>query len=596
MSDVLMATKLGPLGLPDPQHTSRDRNVPGAYRYTPITKSGGIRLLRLQPSEREGSSIHCSLFHYSQPLNNKFQRSDLYEALSYVWGNALERRRIFVDGFQFEVTWNLHRALEHLRHPVLERILWVDAVCIDQQNDDEKAHQVASMASIYARANRVVVWLGDDTHGGEVALEAIRVANPKALSYGTSGDDQELGRTLVLRLLKNPWFERMWVLQEVAAARQVIMKCGHAEIDGVAFCSGLDSLGVSSDIDSSLKATIRTATHLIRAAPWRSRNLASVSAERFSLDIGPLAELVDMYRNRKATDCRDKIFALLGMSNDNWQGKNARIVADYRSSWDAICEQFFQSLYSREISTHPWRTRGITAIHGRAQILGQLAFDEGEIPQGETLQEVEVRFCGSRSRKAGEKQKWRLQMGANPVRPGDVVCLLQGASRFTIIRPAGVDWIIFRAAVGPPVGAYYMHGTVFPYELELLWDWHIPEPEGTERSSPVAAGPKADSASWRFHLDSAQRLRRLWPVLSVLPTHELLVENLRDTILRFGVALEKSAVDPTSRGAASEMSRFADKLMNEIGSLTAVCLAAEVGKRRVKWSPELWGIEDSQMR
>jgi hypothetical protein len=92
---------------------------------------------------------------------------------------------------------------------VLERILWVDAVCIDQQNDDEKAHQVASMASIYARANRVIVWLGDDTYGGDVALEALRVANSKASSYRIQGDGQE--RDLILHLLQNPWFERMWV-------------------------------------------------------------------------------------------------------------------------------------------------------------------------------------------------------------------------------------------------------------------------------------------------------------------------------------------------------------------------------------------------
>jgi hypothetical protein len=358
------------------------------------------------------------------------------------------------------------------------------------------------------------------------------------------------------------------------------MKCGHVEIDGIAFCSGLDNLDLFDNIDSSpsLKATIDTATHLIRAAPFRSRNFASVSSERFSLDIGPLGQLVDMYCNRKATDRRDKIFALLGMSNDNWQGKNTRIAVDYKSSWDAICRQFFQILYSREISANPWRTSGITAVEGRAQILGQLAFDEAESLHGETLQEVDVRFCGSRSRKAGEKQKWRLQVGANPVRPGDVVCLLRGASRFTIIRPDGLDWIIVRAAVGPPVRAY-MHGIAFPYELELLWDWQISGPEETKGSLPVVAGLKVDNAGWQSHLDGAQRLRRLWPVLSTLPTHELLVKNLRDTILHFGMAVEKGAADvATRREAAPEMTRFADQFMDEIGSWTAVCLAAEGGQ------------------
>jgi hypothetical protein len=105
------------------------------------------------------------------------------------------------------------------------------------------------------------------------------------------------------------------VLQEVAAARHVLIMCGSTTIDGYAFCLGLQSLRLSYDALPDLWNPIRSVTYLIRGSIFRPKYATSLSG-RVSLGIRPLGELIDMYHTYKATDRRDKVFALLGMSSD----------------------------------------------------------------------------------------------------------------------------------------------------------------------------------------------------------------------------------------------------------------------------------------
>lgn len=83
-----------------------------------------------------------------------------YEALSYTWGSAHKQYDIEISGNTLPITENLHLALQHLRHPEEDRILWIDAICIDQDNVGERGHQVRQMASIYERVVRAIIWLG----------------------------------------------------------------------------------------------------------------------------------------------------------------------------------------------------------------------------------------------------------------------------------------------------------------------------------------------------------------------------------------------------------------------------------------------------
>jgi len=126
------------------------------------------------PHENESSPIECELFHYS--LQDSSRGIHLYDALSYVWGSSEKRRSIFINKHELAVTENLHAALSHLRDKNLERILWVDAICINQADIQERSYQVRSMGKIYSKGSRVIVWLGEAVDNSDQALEAIRVA------------------------------------------------------------------------------------------------------------------------------------------------------------------------------------------------------------------------------------------------------------------------------------------------------------------------------------------------------------------------------------------------------------------------------------
>jgi hypothetical protein len=175
------------------------------YRHAPLSpEKESIRLLRLLPHEDESADIQCELFEYS--LQRLCQGNHLYEALSYVWGNPDEKLPIFIGKQRFDVTVNLHAALSRLRNHSIERILWIDAIGIDQENQEEKEHQIQFMARIYNQANRVIVWLGETAEDSDLALEEIRVAGEKK-----SASLNETSQHALLALLQRPWFRRIWV-------------------------------------------------------------------------------------------------------------------------------------------------------------------------------------------------------------------------------------------------------------------------------------------------------------------------------------------------------------------------------------------------
>jgi hypothetical protein len=176
------------------------------YRYHPLLPGPDkIRLLRLKPDEDETAPIQCELFDYS--LQKSTKGTHLYEALSYVWGDPKETSPIRVDGNQFPVTVKLHEALSRLRDRSIERIIWVDAVCIDQNDDPEKKHQIGLMSKIYSQANRVIIWLGEAADDSDLAVEEIRVAGSKK---STDSSNETIQRA-IRALLGRAWFRRIWV-------------------------------------------------------------------------------------------------------------------------------------------------------------------------------------------------------------------------------------------------------------------------------------------------------------------------------------------------------------------------------------------------
>ena len=125
------------------------------YQYTPLSpKSREVRLLTLRSGNWD-DEIQCVTQVVSLDL------SPVYEAISYAWGSSKDTKAIFVDGYKVHVKINLESVLRHLRRPTQPLSLWVDALCIDQENVTEKTHQVSMMGEIYSGCSRVYIWLGN---------------------------------------------------------------------------------------------------------------------------------------------------------------------------------------------------------------------------------------------------------------------------------------------------------------------------------------------------------------------------------------------------------------------------------------------------
>jgi Heterokaryon incompatibility protein (HET) len=142
-----------------------------SYKYLPLKPAsqpdGEFRILTLFPG-REESTIECTLQHAS------FNNPPPYEALSYTWGNPKgpkndipvrgkpkKKFRIQLEGKRKRVGYNLEAALQQLRDETRPVTLWIDAICIDQSNREERSEQVNVMARIYSQASQVIVWLGE---------------------------------------------------------------------------------------------------------------------------------------------------------------------------------------------------------------------------------------------------------------------------------------------------------------------------------------------------------------------------------------------------------------------------------------------------
>jgi hypothetical protein len=179
------------------------------YQHSPLTKGpDSIRLLRLLPSEIDEAEIQVDLLEYS--LQGSRRSGHSYEALSYVWGGLDTTQSILVGDEHLDITPSFHAALLRLRDPTFPRILWIDAVCINQNDHEEKARQIQSMARIYNNAKRTIVWLGEEADASSDAIEAIRVAGLRSLMMLNNEDDGDVEEA-VDSLLRREWFQRIWV-------------------------------------------------------------------------------------------------------------------------------------------------------------------------------------------------------------------------------------------------------------------------------------------------------------------------------------------------------------------------------------------------
>jgi hypothetical protein len=185
------------------------------YNFSPLSREANfIRLLRILPSQDKDANLECELLEYAlQESDTAYQP---YEALSYVWGSEDKPQTIFVNERELGVTQNLFAALHRLRNRQFSRIIWADAICINQTDIREKEHQIGFMAVVYAKASRVLVWLGESDDDSDYALDLIRAAGEKSILPS----DTEAFQQSIIPLLNRPWFHRIWV-----GSQHPVVKC-----------------------------------------------------------------------------------------------------------------------------------------------------------------------------------------------------------------------------------------------------------------------------------------------------------------------------------------------------------------------------------
>ena len=186
----------------------------------------------------------------------------IYEALSWTWDTAGPTNSIKinkeVDGedaaFAFTISHNLSLALKALRYKEKSRVLWVDAICINQDayQLDERNHQIPMMPSIYGDAKQVCVWLGDSSKDSDQAIDFIETIMKDIWKIDQLCGDQNQTENwaALLKLIMRPWFSRRWIVQEIALARDGLIYCGRRTISWRTFCDAV-----------SLFVEIETATH-----------------------------------------------------------------------------------------------------------------------------------------------------------------------------------------------------------------------------------------------------------------------------------------------------------------------------------------------
>jgi hypothetical protein len=153
--------------------------------------------------------------------------------LPYVWGHATRHALINVNGISFGVTDNLYNALSALSPTDLSdgcRILWVDAISINQDDIEERNHQILRMKDIFSSASRVVVWLGSATPGSKDALDYFNSLSDDALTESalirSHPNNTNAWLNLGRDILDREWWTRVWIIQEAVLAREIVVVCG----------------------------------------------------------------------------------------------------------------------------------------------------------------------------------------------------------------------------------------------------------------------------------------------------------------------------------------------------------------------------------
>jgi hypothetical protein len=344
------------------QRRREPREQPYKYRELEL---GNIRLLKLKRKSLF-SQPSCELIEVS------LDKAPPFEAISYSWGLQAPSIPIDVDGAVVLVTATIDELLWYRRSIFTSYLFWIDGICINQKNLKEKNSQLPMMAKIYGQAVRVIVWLGapESRKDTRIVRKMIRalvwpetIISTVALLPSLFGNEEE-AFIAVGKLFSHPWFERIWIVQEVAAGKIVHVMYHGVCIEWEVLAAAANRLGHNTELKARLlrhnlskaatsntsdyKPRRDTIVNIVDQIHWPHLEfLTNIRHSTQSNMALPLSFHLVATRACKASDPKDKIFGLLGIAGD---GQELNFLPSYNDD----VGQVFLKATAFVLSTKEW--------------------------------------------------------------------------------------------------------------------------------------------------------------------------------------------------------------------------------------------------
>ncbi|PNP76021.1 hypothetical protein FNYG_10579 [Fusarium nygamai] len=341
------------------------------FPYQPL-KSDELRLLHVEPGDADLIRVELKTV--------KSRTSQRFWALSYVWGARESPATILLNDQPFSITRNLYNALYQYRRHVFndygsdKAMLWVDAICINQNDQVEKSIQVPRMSEIYGHCERVLAWLGpvDSDEEGHVCRLAERLKQFQSpadsdsqdlseddrvkafMSSGRSDETAAIEVESVRKALRSighrPWFRRIWILQEaVLAKKQPILLCGAYELGYEIFFKTWVLMLNPSEDGQLLYSFMAENPVRFKAIELVYKNILHVRSEDTPEEAkGPVSQekqcALDMVKllsettELEATVAHDRLYALIGLLA--FDPLPSALQPDYTQSFEELCYKF----------------------------------------------------------------------------------------------------------------------------------------------------------------------------------------------------------------------------------------------------------------
>ncbi|KAK0652499.1 heterokaryon incompatibility protein-domain-containing protein [Cercophora newfieldiana] len=266
-----------------------------------------IRLLSLRRDEHGTICGHLENFSLDDP------RCPDFVTFSYVWGEEKFTREIQLDGHPFPVLEALHPLLEAIcDHSSFrnDRWVWIDSICINQDDEHERAQQVQLMRRIYQQSSRTSIWLGPGDAESDRAIAFLHELKDgyKLRALPAAAREPETWDS-VRSFFKKPWWTRVWTLQEFILPRKLDFQCGekiisewvfHDAMQGLYWCQERNGLGDGDDW----------------GVGWGRRRVRQLFREPYIKEKLSLTALLAFTGNYGCHNAKDRIYSLLGMVTD----------------------------------------------------------------------------------------------------------------------------------------------------------------------------------------------------------------------------------------------------------------------------------------